>query len=268
MRPGRDGETEDISDTPANPNDSLMRRLLPEPGPTSIDQELAGFRPFEDPLEARPFVAVNMVTSLDGRASLNGRTVELGKECDIELLLKLRTRFDAVMIGAGTMRAERYGRIIKDPAARAVREEMGLEPDALAVIVSGRLDLPFDAPLFTDGGGRVLIFTNGDGDIPETRTPVELIRIPGILQITEVLRRLRQEHDVCALLCEGGPHLFGQLVAHEALDELFLTISATLTGERDAPRILEGELGSPKHLDLVNLAEADGELFARYRRRR
>jgi len=199
---------------------------------------------------------------------MNGRTVELGKKYDIELLLKLRTRFDAVMIGAGTMRAESYGRVVKNPEARAHRETIDLEPDPLAVIISGRLDLPFDAKLFTDGGGRVLIFTNDENPAPVTNTPVELIRVEGPIRITEVLRHLRQERGIRALLCEGGPHVLGQLTAAGALDELFLTISATLTGERDAPRILEGPLAEPEHLDLVNLAEAEGELFARYRRRR
>jgi len=84
-----------------------MQRLIPDPGPTDIDTELADYRPFESPLEDRPYVAVNMVTTLDGRASLGGRTVEMGTPLDIELLLRLRTRFDAVMIGAGTMRAAR-----------------------------------------------------------------------------------------------------------------------------------------------------------------
>jgi len=245
-----------------------MHRLLPEAGLTTIDDELAGYRPFEDPPENWPFVAVNMVTTLDGRASLNGRTVELGEQSDIKLLLQLRNHFDAVMIGAGTMRAERYGRIINDPAARAAREALGLQADPLAVILSARLDLPFDARLFTDGGGRVVIFTHDDGPVPETETPVDLIRVDGPIRISEVLKQLRLEHGIRALLCEGGPHVFGQLVAIGALDELFLTISATLTGEQDAPRILEGALTDPERLDLTNLAVAEGELFARYRPRR
>lgn len=243
-----------------------MRRLLPEPGPTEIDSELADYRPFDFAHEGRPQVAVNMITTLDGRASLHGRTVDLGGKSDIELLLKLRTRFEAVMIGAGTMRAERYGRIIKDPEARARRKEIGLEEDPLAMIISGRLNLPFDAPLFTDGGGHVLIFSNENGPLPETKTPVELIKVNGPIVINAVLRHLREEKGIRAVLCEGGPRLFGQLVAADAFDDLFLTISSTLTGEVDAPRILEGELGQPEHLELVNLAESEGELFARYRR--
>lgn len=243
-----------------------MKRLLPEPGPTDIESELAEYRPFDSPRDDRPHVAVNMVTSLDGRASLDGRSKGIGSSTDLELLLKLRTRFDAVMIGGGTMRAERYGRIIRDPQARARRERIGLPHDPLAVIISGRLDLPFDAPLFTDGGGRVLIFTNDDSELPETNTPVRAERIDGPIRITEVLRHLRVERGIRALLCEGGPHLFGQIAAAAAFDDLFLTISPVLTAEADAPRILEGGLDDPDRLELASLSEDQGDLFARYRR--
>lgn len=242
-----------------------MKRLLPEPGPTDIEAELATYQPFNSPLEDRPYVAVNMVSTLDGRASLNGRTNQLGSDADTEKLLKLRTRFDAVMIGGGTMRAENYGRLVKDPQARARRERIGLPHDPLAVIISGRMDLPFDAPLFTCGGGRVLIFTNEDRPRPETATSLRVVTVDGPIRITDVLRHLRQERGIRALLCEGGPHLFGQLAAAEAFDDLFLTLSPTLTGEREAPRILEGPLDRPGQLELVSLAEAEGELFARYR---
>ena len=86
------------------------------------------------------------------------------------MLVGLRTRFDAVMIGAGTMRAERYGRLVSNPETRERRERLGLAADPLMVIVSGRLDLPWDAPLFTEGGGRVLIFTASEAEPPETAT--------------------------------------------------------------------------------------------------
>ena len=245
-----------------------MQRLLPDPGPTDIDSELADYRPFDFPLEERPYVAVNMVSTIDGRASLGGRTVDLGTDRDIELLLKLRHRFDAVMIGAGTMRAERYGRIIKDPDARARRERIGLPHDPLAVLVSGRLDLPFDAPLFTDGGGRVLIFTNQEGPFPETATPTRFETVQGPIRITEVLRHLRQERGIRALLSEGGPHVFGQIAGAHAFDDLFLTTTSVMTGEPDEPRLLEGGLPEPMDLKLVRLLEEDGELFARYCLRR
>ncbi len=165
------------------------------------------------------------------------------------------------------MRAERYGRLVRDPEARALRERSGLSPDPLAVIISGRLDLPFDAPLFTNGEGRVLVFSNQAKSPPETETSLRVVTVEGPIRITEVLKYLRQEQGVRAVLSEGGPHLLGQLVAADAVDDFFVTISPMVTGESDAPRMLEGELPAPVGLDLVSLSEAEGELFARYRRR-
>jgi riboflavin-specific deaminase-like protein len=245
-----------------------VRRLLPTPGETTVDEQLAGYEPFSDPPADRPFVAVNMITTLDGRASVKGRSKELGSEVDSEMLIKLRRRFDAVMIGGGTMRAERYGRLIRDPDARARREGIGLPRDPLAVIVSGGLDLPFDAPLFTEGAGRVLIFTSSDRELPATATPTRAVRTPAPVKVTEVLAHLRKEGDIRAVLCEGGPTLYGQLEAAGAVDHLFLTISPELVGGDPSPRILEGALSAPvgKHLD--SLYEYEGELFARYSPRR
>ncbi len=220
-----------------------MRRLLPEAGEVTVDQLLDGYRPFDSPPEDRPFVAANMITTLDGRASLSGRSKDLGSEVDSEFLVKLRRRFDAVMIGSGTMRAERYGRIVRDPEARAARERIGLSHDPLAVIVSGSLDLPWDAPLFTEGAGRVLIFTDSEESPPETETETGLVRSSGPVEVEAVLRNLRQEQGINAVLCEGGPHLLGQLEAAKAVDDLFLTIWPQLVGGEPSPRILEGAPG-------------------------
>ena len=245
--------------------DSLisMRRLIPDPGPTDLEAELEGYNPCENPHEDRPCVAVNMITTLDGRASISGRSKQLGSDADTEHLLGLRNRFDAVMIGGGTMRAERYGRIISRPGSREKREQNGLEPDALAVIISGDLDLPFDASLFTDGNGRVLIFTRKES-APATETPVELVTMKGLIDSADVLAHLRREEGVRALLCEGGPNLFGQLVAGNLVDDLFLTITPVATGG-DAPHILEANLPERARFELARLNEADGDLFARYR---
>ncbi|HRV60420.1 MAG: dihydrofolate reductase family protein [Solirubrobacterales bacterium] len=241
-----------------------MRRLFPDPGPTDLDAELDSYLPIENPPDHRPRVAVNMVTTLDGRAAQGGNTKQLGSKTDTEHLLALRTRFDAVMIGGGTMRAERYGRIISRPENRKRREEEGLSADALAVIVSGDLDLPFDAPLFTDGSGRVLIFTRKD-EAPQTETPVDLITVEGLIDTSDVLTHLRVEENVRAVLCEGGPRLFGQLVAGDLIDDFFLTTTPVMTGG-DAPHILEGNLPDRVDFRLESLLEADGDLFARYGR--
>lgn len=216
-------------------------------------------------LEQRPYTVLNFAATLDGRATIGGRSGPIGSAVDTEILQRLRTQVDAVMIGAGTMRTERYGRMVSDPHLRAWRERIGLPHDPLAVIISGRLDLPWDAPLFTDGGGRCLIFTASEAEPPETATPITCIRHEGRVDLAECLRHCRRERGIRALLCEGGPGLHAQLWREGLADELFLTIAPKLTGEGAAPRIIEGELGDQVALELVWLLEAEGELFTRYR---
>jgi riboflavin biosynthesis pyrimidine reductase len=242
-----------------------VRRLAPDAGPTSIAEQLDAYRPWDEPPPGRPHLALNFAGTLDGRASIDGRSGKIGSHTDTEMLLGLRQRFDAVMIGAGTMRVERYGRVIPKPEKRQAREALGLPGDPLMVIVGG-LDLPWDAGLFTDGGGEVLLFTNDEGDPPATATPVEVVREPdGRVDMTKALRHLREQRGIRAVLCEGGPRLHSQLQAADLADELFLTIAPKLVGA--GPSILEGALPEVVELELAWLLQEGPELFARYRRR-
>jgi riboflavin biosynthesis pyrimidine reductase len=225
-----------------------MRRLLPDPGPTSVSEQLETYRPWEEARDDRPLVGMNFVATVDGRATIEGRSGPIGSGADTEMLVGLRSRFEAVMIGAGTMRVERYG---------------PMKP--LLVLVSGRLDLPWDAPIFTEDGGEALIFTASETEPPETAATVEVVRHEGAVNLPEALRHLRQERGIRALLSEGGPHLHAQMQADGLVDDLFLTIAPKLSGG-EAPRITEGSLPDVVGLELAWLLEEDGELFARYRR--
>jgi riboflavin biosynthesis pyrimidine reductase len=229
-----------------------MRRLLPDPGPTSIEEQLDSYRPSDMAGDERPFVAMNFAVTVDGRATIAGVSGPIGSDADTAMLVGLRTRFDAVMIGAGTMRAERYG---------------SLPGERLMAIVSGSLELPWDAALFTEGTGRVLVFTSSDAEPPATATPLEVVRHDGAVDLEVALRHLRAEHGVRALLSEGGPRLHAEMQALDLVDELFLTTSPKLAGGA-APRILEGELPELEPMELAWLLEEGGELFARYRRAR
>jgi riboflavin biosynthesis pyrimidine reductase len=181
------------------------------------------------------------------------------------MLVALRTRVDAVMIGAGTMRAERYGRVVGDPAKRQQREREGLPHDPLMVLVSGSLDLPWDAPLFTEGQGRVLIATASEEDPPETETSVRVFRQTGDVDLADLFRFLRQERGVRSLLCEGGPRIHGQLVAGGLVDELFVTLAAKLGGGVGPGLISELEEGE-RGLEIGWMLSDphSGELFGRY----
>ena len=227
-----------------------MQRLTPDPGPTTVEEQLGSYEPRADAGPDRPFVAMNFAATVDGRAAIGGVSGPIGSATDTAMLVALRKRFEAVMIGAGTMRAERYGAL---PGGQPI------------VIVSARLDLPWDAPLFTEGGGSVAVLTSSEAEPPETAASLQVIRHEGAVDLPEALRQLRHELGIRALLCEGGPHLHGELQAAGLVDDLFLTIAPKLAGG-EAPRILEGALPGLVRLQLSWLLEEDGELFARYSR--
>jgi riboflavin-specific deaminase-like protein len=242
-----------------------VRRLLPEETETTVAEQLAELDLRELAHPDRPYLVLNFATTLDGRAAISGRSGAIGSDTDTEMLQRLRTHVDAVMIGAGTMRAERYGRMVSDPDFRAYRERIGLTHDPLGVIVSNRLELPWDAGLFTDGGGQVVVFTASEEDPPKTATPVTVVRHPEGVELDRALEWLLSERDIKSILCEGGPTLHGRLREGGLADELFLTIAPKIAGG-EGPRILEGALPDIDQVELAWLLESSGELFARYRR--
>jgi riboflavin-specific deaminase-like protein len=205
-----------------------------------------------------------MVSSLDGKATIEWRTRGLSSELDRELFHHLRTQVDAVMVGAGTARVERYGRMTKTAELREKRVREALSPDPLAVVVSGRLDLPPDLPLLTEPEQPVVIATASEAVLPGLGDHVEYARVGDDLPL--LMAKLREEHRVRSVLCEGGPTLNSYLLAAGLVDELFLTLSPKLAGGAAALTIVAGrELVEPAELALVSVAEGDDDLFTRWR---
>jgi riboflavin-specific deaminase-like protein len=241
-----------------------LRRLLPAAGELTAD-ELVGELDFAALAPAeRPYVALNMVATVDGRAAVSGRTAPISSVADRQVFHGLRTRVDAVMVGAGTVRTERYGRLVRDPARHEQRRAAGLAADPLAIVVSGSLNLPPDVPLLQDPEQRVVVVTAADGVVEGTAAQVQYLRSAPV-DLAGALARLRAEHGVRSILCEGGPHLSGSLLAAGLIDELFLTTAPVLAGGSGVLTILEGVPATePRALELVWLLAAGSELFARY----
>ena len=241
--------------------------LLPERRSTSPDDLASGLRLGDRAPGERPYVALNMVSSLDGKATLDWRTKGLSSELDRQLFHHLRTQADAVMVGAGTLRAERYGPLVKTDELREKRVREGLAPDPIAVVVSARLELPPDLPLLQAPHQRVVIVTGSDAELPGVAAEVEYLRIGDDLQLA--LARLRADHGVRSLLCEGGPTLNAYLLAADLIDELWLSLSSKLVGGPAALTIVAGrELVEPAELEPASIATGDGDLFTRWRVRR
>jgi len=241
-----------------------MRMLHPERRPTSPAELASGLRLGDHAPPGRPYLVLNMVSSLDGRATIDWRTKGLSTELDRQLFHHLRTQADAIMVGAGTVRAERYGRVAKSEELRDKREREGLARDPLAVVVSARLDLPADLPLLNDAEQRVLIATASGAVLPGLGAQVEYARTGDDLPL--LMSSLRERYGVRSVLCEGGPTLNSFLLAAGLVDELLLTLHPKLAGGAAALTIVAGrELVEPTELELISVAEGGGDLFTRWR---
>jgi riboflavin biosynthesis pyrimidine reductase len=229
-----------------------------------VHELLAEVRPQERAPADRPFVFANMIATADGRAARDGRTATLGGEADLELLLELRALADAVLVGTGTLRAEGYDRLVKRAERRGRREAAGLAADPSAVVIARRFDVPWDVGLFQAPEQPVLVYAGANaGEPPAVPAPVEVVGLADPSPAA-ALADLRAR-GVRALLCEGGPTLFGALLAGGLVDELFLTITPLLTGDADEPAIVEGgRLPEAAELELLWAMRAGGELFLRY----
>ena len=244
-----------------------LRRIHPDSADVAVEDVIAGLDLARDAPADRPYVALNMIATVDGRAAVRGGTRAIASSLDRAMLVQLRTQADAVMVGAGTLRSEPYGRLVRNPALRDKRRREGLEPDPLACIVSGRLDLPRDLPLLADRHSRVVIATGSTETLQPAGASVEYLRGErDRLDLARVLRALRGEHGVRSLLCEGGPRLNAHLFAGGLVDELFLTLAATVAGGDEGPAIVaRAPFEELVGLELRWVLEGGGELFLRYR---
>jgi riboflavin biosynthesis pyrimidine reductase len=242
-----------------------FRRLHPEPATVEIPALLAELRLEERAPDERPYVIANFVASVDGRAAFGGRSGPLGDDGDHALFHGLREQVDAVLAGTGTLRAERYGRLVRAPERVQRRLARGLTATPLMCIITRSGALPADIPLLADPESSVVVYTGAPVEITAA-AEVEVTQLdPAELTPLTVLRRLRADHGVRSVLCEGGPTLFGALVHAHAVDELFLTLAPKLAGGGTGPPITVGsELPHPGELALDWVLERAGSLFLRY----
>lgn len=241
----------------------MFERLHPPGEPVDALEALAATRPWERAHSERPLVLVNMVSSLDGRVTVDGGSSGLGGEGDKAMFHALRTVVDAVLSGTGTMRAEQYGRLVRSAERRARREALGLAGDPVAVVLSRSGDVPWDAPLFASPEQRVLVA--GPAEPPEgVAATVEVLDVAEPTPAA-ALRELHRR-GIRSVLCEGGPTLNRALVGAGVADELFLTLAPQLVGGAGSVlRVLAGEeLPEPTAARLRWVLRHGDELFLRY----
>ena len=246
-----------------------MRRLFPEPGEVDDVAALVASEARPAPAD-RPWLLVNMVASLDGGITVEGRSGGLAGEADKQLFGALRQVADVVMAGAGTMRAEDYGPPKASDAVRARRRERGQREVPRLAVVTRRLDLDPRARMFTDPDNRPLVITHdaAPADRREALGGVAEVVSFGSddVDLVAAMAFLRDQ-GASVVTCEGGPTLNGTLIAQDLIDEWALTVAPLLLAG-DAGRSSRGMVADPRHFQLARLLEGDGELLGRWVRRR
>jgi 5-amino-6-(5-phosphoribosylamino)uracil reductase len=214
----------------------------------------------------RPYTIANFVSSADGRAAFRGRSRDLSDPADRQMFHGLREHVDAILVGTGTLRTERYGRLVRDPERRHRRAAFALRPEPLAVVITRSGAVPTDIPLFAEPAARIVVFTPKPLDTSNLAAEVEVVLLdPGELTPTTMMRRLRSAYDVRSVLCEGGPTIFRALLEEGLVDELFLSLAPKLTGGGMAPAITMGPaLPELRQLTLIWVAESHSSLYLRY----
>lgn len=251
---------------PAYPVD----RLWPDPEiGLDLDAELATLAPPRPHGDGRPWVALNMVTSIDGRAQMAGKAEGLGSRADRRLMQLYRTAFDVVGSGAGTLRADDFfSRLSDDLAARRVAS--GRPPQPAALVIAGRRLLPTDRRWYAYSDQPRIVVVGGESPhaAGEPLPGVQLWVAPGEEpEPAWVLQRLA-EAGHGSLLLEGGPTINAAFLADGVVDELCWTVGPRILANEALPMVaaLPAEsLTDPVEAELVSVHRSGSELFLRYR---
>ncbi len=222
----------------------------------------------------RPYVIINMAMSVDGKVSSVARepTTFTSRE-DKKLLLKIRSRGDALIVGANTLATDYTTMGIPDPKLRAERKRRGQTAQPVRVIVSGQLNLSPALKVFKTPISPILIVCCQLASQSRRNKFSHLGRLivcgKREVNIKRLLSMLTREYGIRTLVCEGGPTLNDAFFRAGSVDELCVTLCPRIVGGQKAPTLVEG-IGFPYLKNaakgkLLSCRKGKQEWFLRYR---
>lgn len=230
----------------------------------------------------RPYVAINMVSTVDGKVVVGrpGTTHLIGSDVDHTLMKRINRHADAILVGAGTLRADGMSYPALPPAVRAQRQQRGLRAEPLRIAVSSRGQVPLTARFFQAPREHLAVAVSpaaASEHLTSLRVRAQVIPAPAAagdsaaLDARALMSKLAQELGIRRLVCLGGPRTNAWLIEAGLVDELFVTIAPKVQGGTGMSTAVEGQ-GFPANalaqLDLRSVYHAGSELFLRYRFRR
>lgn len=217
------------------------------------------------PWPPEPWVRVAMLRTLDGGvAGADGRSRSISSDVDRAVLAEIRRLSDAIVSGAGTIRTEPYGPMLARPDAAAERRDLGLAPAPVIVVVSGSLDLPWDAPMFTASSHRPIVVTTSVSAAEDRRRAAQVCDLVVVdddrVRPTTLVAALK-DRGLRRLVVEGGPGLVASLTAADVVDEVDLTLSPMLGASSPSAHAASTLLA---RFELRHCLADAGFLFTRY----
>ena len=217
------------------------------------------------PRNPAPTLRVNFIASLDGAVTVDGLSGGLHGPGDKEIFDSLRMVCDALIVGAGTMKAEKYDALRLTPAARSWRLNHDLSEFPLMVVVSRSLDFDPSQLIFADAPIRPIVLTHRRARVESVAEIADVIAVgDGEIDLAAGIAALHGR-GATQLLCEGGPALLGSMIAQDLVTELCLTVSPLLVGGGPG-RIAAGAPGAVREMSLRHILSLQDMLFLRYAR--
>lgn len=243
----------------------MMQRIWPSEAAGGLDED--GLESLYTYPAGRTWVVVNFVSSADGAAEINGRAGGLSNAPDRRVLELGSDLADVLLVGATTAMVEGFRGVLPgaQTADRRRRHQLGSVPP-VAVVTTGQT-LPVDAPVITEAEVPAIVLTcaavPADKRNAWTAAGADVViagdqSVDAASAIAALTARGLRRID-----CEGGPHLFGSLLAAGTVDELRLTVSPVLLSG-SASRIAAGAGLDPVNVELVSAVADTHTLMLRY----
>ncbi|WP_184694817.1 pyrimidine reductase family protein [Saccharothrix tamanrassetensis] len=240
----------------------------PDAGTTGItDAELERLYDYPSGLD-RPWVQVNFVASADGAVTVAGKSRGLGNPADKKVFALGRDLADVVLVGARTALIEGYQGVKAGEVRRERRTRLGLSEVPPIAVVTARCSVEPTSPLLAGAAVPPIILTTSSAPV-ERRDALAAAGADVVVAGDEAvdMRTALRALDARGLRrvdCEGGPTLFGALIADDLVDVLCVTFAPMLTGG-DAGRIASGPLpDAPRDLELASILRYESALLLRY----
>jgi 2,5-diamino-6-(ribosylamino)-4(3H)-pyrimidinone 5'-phosphate reductase len=220
----------------------------------------------------RPFVSINMAMTADGKiTSARREEPEFTSRRDKKTMDRIRAEADAVLVGAGTLRADDPPLHVRDPEMKDYRRSLGKPEGLVNVVVTASASIDPASRFFGDAKPADRIVAT-----VESAPADRLARLAAVAEVwtlgrgsvdlPALLHRLKAR-GIDRLLVEGGGELNWGFVRDDLVDELYVTVAPAILGGKDAPTLCEGEglaMATRRHLKLVSADVVDGEIFCRY----